>query len=328
MKTDSFFRITQLGVCRQSQFQQFLLLNRLVTRVLSDSSLHYPEKSGGKATGFIERLLQHVQAASWFETRDSVSRVVHYWWIYRSNVRPSSPAAVCRWGLSTAGCRGSSSGTSGLPAGHSPHTCARAPGTCHRDCSPAWEERHCPWVFLLTLLSLPLVLPAPRLPNPIRAGERVQQSPRRAVRMPSPGPGPCSTHRPRAAAAAAAGAGAAAPWAAAGGGAGPVLGSGACRCEAQRRRAGYKRRLSAPSRVPRSRSPSPSCAVHLARREELPLEEPAGAGSCHSGSGAPCGHWGHTPRVGDGAASPLLHTVLLWQLYFLFELQHFLGNLI
>lgn len=120
MKTDSFFRITQLGVCRQSQFQQFLLLNRLVTRVLSDSSLHYPEKSGGKATGFIERLLQHVQAASWFETRDSVSRVAHYWWIYRSNVRPSSPAAVCRWGLSTAGCRGSSSGTSGVPPGQSP----------------------------------------------------------------------------------------------------------------------------------------------------------------------------------------------------------------
>lgn len=45
----------------------------------------------------------------------------------------------------------------------------RALATCNGGCSPAWEHRHLPWGFLLTLLSLPLFPPAK--PRPAGSGQ-------------------------------------------------------------------------------------------------------------------------------------------------------------
>lgn len=230
-------------------------------------------------------------------------------------MRPSSPAPVCRCGLST-----------GRAVGAAPPLAA-----AHRGFPGASATQLCPsaghlsqgllsgvgrWALPVrvppnTPFSTPLPTCPPALPSPTWARERVQQSPRRrgwtgpfprregprGCRAPagavlySPAAGSSSSSRSGGSGAMGSGGRRAGP------GSGAVLGGGACRCEPQRRWAGYKRLLSAPSRVPRSRSPSPSCAVHLARREELPLEEPARAGSCHSGSGARCRHRGSHPAA-------------------------------
>lgn len=271
-------------------------------QVLRDSSLQCPEKSGGKATGFIESLLLPVQAANRFETRNFVSRVVHYCWILQRQCAPLQPRSRVQVRCEhRPGCRAA-------PAAAVPERWPPVPGTALRRGRQALPVSASPCA--------PFSTPLPTCQTPsgrVRARERVQQSPRR---RPQDGvsslPGRTVWMEPRAGAllyspAAGSSSSRSGDSGAMGSGvrgAGPgssaVLGSGACRCEPQPRRAGYKRLLSAPSRVPRSRSPSPSCAVHLARREELPLEEPARAGSCHSGSGARCRHRGDTPQVCDG----------------------------
>lgn len=196
------------------------------------------------------------------------------------------------------------------------------------------EHGHLPGVFVLTLLSVALFPPAiPIRPGPAKAAHPAEPAAAalagRTVWVPSAGPGPGSTHRPPAAAAAA-GAGAAAPWAATGGGAGPgsgaVLGGAVCRCEPQPGgpaikggflpRAGSPR---APVRAVLSIWPEGRSCRWKSRRELGAVTRAA-----ERGAGA-----GVTPRSSPiGAASPLLRSFLLWQLYFLSELQQFLGNLI
>lgn len=300
-------------------------------RVLRDSSLQCPEKSGSKATGFRERLLLPCKLQTDLKLGTSLAELFITAELCSGNVRPCSPAAVCRRGVS---------GRSGAPT----QLCPSA-GHLSQGLLSGVGHRHFPWAVLLTLLSLPLFPPAPRRCQPpsgrVRARERVQQSPRRRRRtgpLPcregpcgwSPGPGPCFTHRPPAAAAA--GAGTAAPWTAAGG----VRVPAAALCSAAHR-VGVSRSRGVPAIkgcfLPRAGSPGAGAQVQAVLsiwpegrscRWKSRRELGAVTRAAERGAGT-----GVTPRRSVmGAASPLLHTFLLWQLYFLFELQQFLGNLI
>lgn len=238
--------------------------------------------------------------------------------LYSSNVRPSSPAPVCRCGLST-----------GRAVGAAPPLAA-----AHRGFPGASATQLCPsaghlsqgllsgvgrWALPVrvppnTPFSTPLPTCPPALPSPTWARERVQQNPRRRRwtgpfpcrkdRVDAePRPGPCSTHRPRAAAAAA-GAGAAAPWAAAGG----VRVPAAALCSAAER-VGVSRSAGGPAIkgcfLPRAGSPAAGAQVQAVlsiwpegRSCRWKSRRELGAVTRAAERGAGTG--GHTLQLGDG----------------------------
>lgn len=182
--------------------------------------------------------------------------------------------------------------------------------------------------------STPLLTCPPKLPSPIRARERAQQSPLPCRE------GPCGCRAPAGAVLYSPAAGSSSSSSRSGGsgamgsggrgagrGSGAVLGGGACRCEPQRRWAGYKRLLSAPSRVPRQPEPKSKLCCPSGQKGGAAAGRVGESWDLSLGQRSAVQAQGVTPRSsGMGAASPLLHTFLLWELYFLFELQQFLGN--